>query len=157
MFIGNTDFRILKHTTPISQASSHIPRTYDVSTTCFCMIVVIYDELRSNIVGFTETLAFIRLIGTGALSRSLSLWSRSKRTSSSTPFGSFRQPKLSVLGPYTDCNLSARESECKAPTGRPKRGCNMCMIRYIMEDPTGRLDVCCLEPSHCSRVHSLVL
>ncbi len=41
--------------------------------------------------GFPETLGFIRPIGTGAL------WSRSGRK----PFGAFRQPKLSVFGPYT--------------------------------------------------------
>ncbi len=47
--------------------------------------------LTAEDLGFTETLALIRLIGTGAL------WSRSGRK----PFGAFQQPKLSVFGPYT--------------------------------------------------------
>ncbi len=98
MFIDNTDSGILMHTSAISQASSRmyrIPRTYGVSTRYFCMYVVIYDESQSNILGFTETLAVIRPIGTGAL------WSRSSRK----PFGAFRLPNLSVIGPYTGCVL----------------------------------------------------
>ncbi len=51
--------------------------------------------LTAEDLGFTETLALIRLIGTGAL------WSRSGRK----PFSAFRQPKLSVFGPYTDMSI----------------------------------------------------
>jgi len=43
-----------------------------------------------------------RLIGTGAL------WSRSGRK----PFGAFRQPKLSVFGPYTDRNVCITAATC---------------------------------------------
>ncbi len=49
--------------------------------------------------GFPETLGFIRPIGTGAL------WSRSGRK----PFGAFRQPKLSVFGPYTAPSALGRQ------------------------------------------------
>jgi len=99
MSIDNMDFRILMHTSALVRQLLRIPRTYGVSNRYFCMYVLIYDELRSNILGFPEALGFIRSITTGAF------WARPGRK----PFSAFRQPKLSTFGPYTAYGIAISE------------------------------------------------
>ena len=52
MFIDNTDFRFLM------PSSGRIFCTYGVNIRYFDTYVLIYGELRSNILGFPETLGF---------------------------------------------------------------------------------------------------
>ena len=97
MSIDNIDFRILMHTSaivrPVPAYIAHTPYIRCKHYVFLYVCMMNYGQTS----GFPETLGFIRPIGTGAL------WSRSGRK----PFGAFRQPKLSVFGPYTGCTRQA--------------------------------------------------
>ena len=61
MFVENVDIKVLMHTGQFLHAS-RIPRTYGVSTRCFCMHVRVYDKhLRVS-----KTLGLVRPIATWA-------------------------------------------------------------------------------------------